>query len=143
MSKVLVTYWSGTGNTEKMAEYIAEGAKAGGAEVDCKVISQVTVDGALGYDVVAIGSPSMGAEVLEENEIEPFVTELEGKAKGRKIAIFGSYGWGDGEWMRNWNDRMLGCGANLLDGEGLMVHETPEGEDIEKCKDFGGRLATF
>ena len=142
MSKVLITYWSGTGNTEKMAQLITEGAKAKGAEVDCKVISDVTVDSALGYDVVAIGSPSMGAEVLEENEIEPFVTELEAKAKGRKLGIFGSYGWGDGEWMRNWAERMQGCGARLLD-EGLAVHETPAGDDVEKCKEFGERLANF
>lgn len=143
MSKVLVTYWSGTGNTEKMAQLITEGAKAKGAEVDCKVISQVDVDTALSYDVLAIGSPSMGAEVLEENEIEPFVEALEAKAKGRKIGIFGSYGWGDGEWMRNWTERMQGCGAMLLDNEGFMVHETPEGEDVDKCKDFGERLAQF
>ena len=142
MSRILVTYWSGTGNTEKMAQLITEGAKGKGAEVDCKTISAVDVDAALGYDVLAIGSPSMGAEVLEENEIEPFVEDLEKKARGRKIGIFGSYGWGDGEWMRNWAERMQGCGATLLD-DGLMVHETPEGEDVEKCKQFGERLAAF
>ncbi|MCD8139899.1 MAG: flavodoxin [Planctomycetaceae bacterium] len=142
MSKILVTYWSGTGNTEKMAEYITEGAKAKGAEVDCKNISHVDVDTALTYDVIAIGSPSMGAEVLEEAEIEPFVTDLEGKLKGRPLGIFGSYGWGDGEWMRNWADRMKAAGARLFD-DGLMVHETPEGEDIEKCKEFGAGLASF
>ncbi len=142
MSKLLVTYWSGTGNTEKMAELITEGAKAKGAEVDCKTISNVTVDDALGYDVVAIGSPSMGAEVLEENEVEPFVEEYEKQAKGKKLGIFGSYGWGDGEWMRNWAERMQASGARLLD-EGLMVHETPEGEDEEKCRDFGARLAAM
>lgn len=142
MSKILITYWSGTGNTEKMAEYIAEGAKTKGAEVDCKAISQVDVDTALSYDVLAIGSPSMGAEVLEEAEIEPFVTAIEGKLKDRRLGIFGSYGWGDGEWMRNWSDRMKAAGARLVD-DGLMVHETPEDEDIEKCKDFGASLASF
>jgi len=143
MSKVLITYWSGTGNTEKMAQLITEGAKAKGADVDCKAISQVDVDTALGYDILAIGSPSMGAEVLEEGEIEPFVEAIEGKLSGRKLGIFGSYGWGDGEWMRNWTERMQQAGANLLDGEGFMVHETPEGEDAEKCKAFGERLAGF
>lgn len=142
MSKVLITYWSGTGNTEKMAEAIAEGAKAKGAEVDCKNISEVTADVALGYDVIAVGSPSMGAEVLEENEIEPFVTELEGRIKDRKLGIFGSYGWGDGEWMRNWAERMRGAGANLMD-DGLMAHETPDDAAIEECKGWGEKLAAF
>lgn len=142
MSKVLITFWSGTGNTEKMAELITEGAKAQGAEADCKNISDVDAATALSYDVLAIGSPSMGAEVLEEDQIEPFVEGLSGQVKDRKIAIFGSYGWGDGEWMRNWADRMRGYGANLLD-DGLIVHETPEGDDIEKCKAFGAKLAAF
>lgn len=142
MSKILVTYWSGTGNTEKMAQYITEGAKANGADVDCKVISEVDPESALAYEVLVIGSPSMGAEVLEEAEIEPFVTAIEGKLKDHKLGIFGSYGWGDGEWMRNWAERMRAAGARLVD-DGLMVNETPEGDDIEKCKDFGASLASF
>lgn len=142
MSKVLIVFWSGTGNTEKMAELIAEGARKDGAETDCMAISGMTVDTALGYDVLAIGSPSMGAEVLEENEIEPFVEELCGKASDKKIAIFGSYGWGDGEWMRNWADRMRSAGANLMD-DGLIVHETPEGDDIDNCRNWGAKLAAF
>lgn len=142
MGKILITYWSGTGNTEKMAELITEGAKQGGATVECKNISQVGVEDALSYDVLAIGSPSMGDEVLEENEIEPFVEALSGKVKDKKIAIFGSYGWGDGLWMRNWAERMKGYEANLLD-DGLMVHELPEGEAIDECKKYGERLAGF
>ena len=142
MSKILVTYWSGTGNTEKMAELITQGAKAKGAEVDCKNISEVGVDDALAYDVLVIGSPSMGAEVVEESEIEPFVESLSDKAKDRKIGIFGSYGWGDGEWMRNWADRMKGYGANLLD-DGLIAHETPEGDEANACVAWGESLAGF
>ncbi len=142
MSKVLIVYWSGTGNTEKMAKFIEEGAKAKGAEVDCKQISAVDADAALGYDVLAIGSPSMGNEVLEESEIEPFVAAIESKVKGRKLGIFGSYGWGDGEWMRNWAERMRNVGAVLLD-DGLMVHETPTGDAIEECRVFGKRLAAL
>lgn len=84
----------------------------------------------------------MGQEVLEESEVEPFVTDLEPKASGKKIGIFGSYDWGDGEWMRTWADRMKSAGASLLD-DGLVVHLTPEGDDEEKCRDFGGRLASF
>ena len=142
MGKILITYWSGTGNTEQMAQLIAEGAKAKNADVECKNISEVDADSALGYDVLAIGSPSMGAEVLEENEIEPFVEAIEGKIKDKKLAIFGSYGWGDGEWMRNWAERMRGAGANLLD-DGLIAHETPEGEAVDACRQFGERLASF
>ncbi len=142
MGKIFVVYWSGTGNTEKMAELIAEGAREKGAEVVCKPIAGVGVDEALQYDVVAVGSPSMGQEVVEEGEVEPFVEELCGKASGRKIAIFGSYGWGDGEWMRNWADRMKGCGGALFD-DGLMVHETPQGDDVEMCKEYGRKLAAF
>jgi flavodoxin short chain len=125
-----------------MAELIAEGAKAKGAEVDCKRISESSVDEALGYDVVAIGSPSMGQEVVEEDEVEPFVEGLRDKAADRKFAIFGSYGWGDGEWMRIWSERMRSYGANLLD-DGLTVHETPEGDDEALCREYGEKIAAF
>lgn len=142
MAKVLVTYWSGTGNTEKMAQLISEGAVAKGAEVDCKPVGQVDADSALAYDVVAIGSPSMGDEVVEESEVEPFVESIADKVKGRKLGLFGSYGWGDGQWMRDWSERMRGVGATLID-DGFIVHEMPEGEDVEKCKEWGAGLASF
>ncbi|MCC8179436.1 MAG: flavodoxin [Planctomycetes bacterium] len=142
MAKVLVTYWSGTGNTEKMAECIAEGAKEKGAEVDLKQVGSVSAADALAYDVIAIGSPSMGQEVLEESEVEPFVDDLNQQIKDKKVAIFGSYGWGDGEWMRNWADREREAGANLLD-DGLMIHETPSDDDEETCREYGRKLAAF
>lgn len=140
MAKIGIIYWSGTGNTEKMAELIAKGAEEAGASVVCKAVSSATQDELGDYDVVLFGSPSMGAEVVEESEMEPFVTAALPSLKGRKVALFGSYGWGDGEWMRNWATSMTEAGALLLDG-GLIVHEAPEGEGANRCVEYGRSAA--
>lgn len=140
MSKVLIVFWSGGGNTEQMASLIEEGAKAAGAEVTRKRVGDAKPDEVTGYDVVALGSPSMGAEVLEESEMEPFVEDITPLVGGRKLGLFGSYDWGDGEWMRTWTERMEGEGAKLV-GEGLIVRLTPEDDEADKCRDFGKRLA--
>ena len=110
MSKIAVVYWSGTGNTEAMANEVAEGAKAAGAEVDVLTASEFGADKMDAYDAVAFGCPAMGAEELEDSEFEPMFSDCEGKLGGKKIALFGSYGWGDGEWMRNWVERMKNAG---------------------------------
>ena len=102
MSKMAVIYWSMTGNTEAMAAAIAQGAQEAGAQAELKQVSEISVDEALTYDLLALGCPAMGAEVLEEAEFEPFFAQLEGRLSGRKVALFGSYGWGDGQWMRDW-----------------------------------------
>lgn len=141
MSKMAVIYWSMTGNTQAMAEAIADGAREAGAQADLFSVDQVTVDQALEYDKLALGCPAMGAEVLEESEFEPFFTQLEGQLSGHTVALFGSYGWGDGQWMRDWVERTQSTGANLLDEEGLMVNETPDAEALEVCKNLGARLA--
>ena len=141
MSKMAVIYWSMTGNTQAMAEAIADGAREAGAQADLFSVDQVTVDQALEYDKLALGCPAMGAEVLEEAEFEPFFTQLEGQLSGHTVALFGSYGWGDGQWMRDWVERTQSTGANLLDEEGLMVNETPDAEALEACKNLGARLA--
>ena len=83
----------------------------------------------------------MGAEVLEESEMEPFVSEVEGFASGKTIALFGSYGWGDGQWMRDWEERMMGSGATVLNGEGLICQESPDEEIISECESLGKQLA--
>lgn len=140
MGRILVTFWSGTGNTELMADAIAKAAKEAGAEVDCRPIAEMTVDAAIGYDAVAIGCPSMGQEVLEENDAEPFVEGFCRQGTGRKVAIFGSYGWGDGEWMRNWADRMRLSGCQLLN-DGVMAHETPDSQALDDCAACGRALA--
>ena len=132
--KTAVIFWSGTGNTEAMAQAVAESA---GAEL-------FSVSDFLGniedYDAIAFGCPAMGAEVLEENEFEPFFTGIEDKLNGKKIALFGSYGWGDGEWMRSWEDRVKADGAVLIGGEGVMANETPSDEELAKCAELGKML---
>ena len=131
MSKIAVIYWSMSGNTEAMANAIAEGAQGAGAEVDVKQVSDITVDQALEYDKLALGCPAMGAEVLEESEFEPFFTELESRLGGKKVALFGSYGWGDGQWMRDWQQRVDDANASLYNGEGLIINETPDDDGLE------------
>jgi flavodoxin short chain len=142
MAKVGIIYWSGTGNTERMAELIEQGAVEAGADVTRKNVASASKDELAGYDVVVFGSPSMGAEVVEEDEMEPFVSSALPGLKGKKVALFGSYGWGDGEWMRNWSESVKQAGVMLL-GEGLTVHETPEGESAESCVAFGKKIAVF
>ncbi|HEY8390461.1 MAG TPA: flavodoxin [Clostridia bacterium] len=139
MSKILIVYWSGSGNTEKMAELIAQGALTAGAEVELKHVSLVSPDIVDGFNVIALGSPAMGVEVIEEQEMEPFVESISTKINGKKIALFGSYGWGDGEWMRSWEDRMKDYGAQIVDT--VIVNETPEGESEQECIGLGAKLA--
>ena len=125
-----------------MAEAIVTGIKSQGAEVELFNVSDITAAKAAGYSKLALGCSSMGAEVLEEAEFEPFFTELEKELTGKKVALFGSYGWGDGEWMRDWQTRTDGTGALLFE-EGLMVNETPDAEGISLCEDFGKRFAAY
>ena len=143
MSKIAVIYWSMSGNTEAMANAIAEGAQGAGAEVDVKQVSDVTVDQALEYDKLALGCPAMGAEVLEESEFEPFFTELESRLGGKKVALFGSYGWGDGQWMRDWCERVKEDGAQLFSDEGLICNETPDDDAQAACRKLGADLANW
>ena len=112
--KTAVIYWSGTGNTEAMAKAVAEGAGA-----ECFAVSEFSGN-VEDYDAIALGCPAMGAEELEDSEFEPFFAGIEGKLSGKKVALFGSYGWGDGEWMRQWQDRVTGDDATLVNGEGLI-----------------------
>jgi flavodoxin short chain len=134
--KVSVVYWSGTGNTEAMAKLIQEGAASAGAEVVLKEVAKAGVSDVTDVDVAVLGCPSMGDESLEEGEFEPFIVSIEGKVNGKKLALFGSYGWGDGQWMRDWTDRMKKTGAVLVT-DSLIVNEAPSGDDAEKCKLFG------
>ena len=141
MNKLAVVYWSGTGNTEMMANCIAEGAKEAGAAVEMMGPAEFSAARLSEFDVVAFGCPAMGAEVLEESEFEPMFAELEGSLSGKRIALFGSYGWGDGQWMRDWCAR---CdSANLYDEEGLTVNESPDDEAKETCRELGRKLAAW
>ena len=141
MSKVAVVYWSGTGNTEMMANEVAEGAKAAGAEVSVFTPDTFSADKMDEFDAVAFGCPAMGAEELEDSEFEPMFSDCEGKLGGKKIALFGSYGWGDGEWMRDWADRMKNAGAQLICEEGIIANEAPEDDVLEELKAAGKELA--
>ncbi len=141
MSNLAVIYWSMTGNTQAMAEAIAQGAREAGAGVDVFSVDQVTVDQAAEYDKLALGCPAMGAEVLEEAEFDPFFTALEGRLGGKRVALFGSYGWGDGQWMRDWVQRAGQAGANVYEGEGLILQEAPDEDGLAKCREFGSGFA--
>ena len=137
MSKVAVVFWSGTGNTESMADAVAQGARGAGASVDVLGPSDFDASKVAAYDGIAFGCPAMGAEVLEEDEFEPMFQDVKGALAGKAIALFGSYGWGDGEWMRNWEDDCKNCGAVLA----AMANEAPDDDAIAACKALGAALA--
>ena len=137
MSKVAIVFWSATGNTETMANCIAEGAGAAAAIVPCAEMDAAKLGE---YDVVAFGCPAMGAEQLEESEFEPMFAGLEGSLNGKKVALFGSYGWGDGQWMRDWEKDCDDAGINLV-CESVICCETPDDATLEACRAMGKALA--
>lgn len=141
MSQVSIIYWSGTGNTAAMAEAVAEGVKEAGAEAVLLPVSAADVNDLKDAKAFALGCPSMGAEQLEETEMEPFMSALEGEISGKQIALFGSYGWGNQEWMRDWEERVSGAGASVVNGEGVTVNGAPDADVLEQCKDLGRALA--
>ncbi len=137
--KTAIVFWSGTGNTEAMAQAVAEGAKTAGAEVDvltCDKFNESMIDA---YDAIAFGCPSMGAEQLEEEQFEPMFSACAPKLGGKKIALFGSYGWGDGEWMRTWKDDCVSAGA-VLAAEPVICNEAPDDEAVAACKALGAAM---
>lgn len=140
MSKMSIIYWSQTGNTEAMAKAIAQGAEAAGAEVKLMTVSEASEADVTGCDLLALGCPAMGAEVLEEDEFEPFFTSIEGKLSGKKVALFGSYGWGDGEWMRSWEATAKGYGAALA-CESVICADAPDAAARAACEALGKALA--
>lgn len=141
MSEIIVAYWSGTGNTQMMAKSIVKGIQDAGKEAKALPMEAVSASELKDCPVFALGCPAMGAEELEEGTVEPFVTEVEGFATGKKIALFGSYDWGDGEWMRTWQERMENAGARIIDREGLICHGTPDAEGEAECEALGKAIA--
>lgn len=141
MSKINVVYWSQTGNTEAMAEAIGNGIKEAGQEAEVVEVENASMDELKEASILALGCPSMGDEVLEETEFEPFLEELEEFVTGKKLALFGSYGWGDGEWMRDWVDRMQKSGAEVINNEGLICQEMPDDDVVDECRNLGKQLA--
>ena len=136
----MVNHWSQTGNTEAMAEAVGAGIAKAGKEADVVEVSSASMEDLKAAKVFALGCPAMGAEVLEEMEMEPFVEEVEGFAQGKTIALFGSYGWGDGQWMRDWEERMKAAGAEIVGGEGVICMEAPDDEAIAACEKLGSQL---
>lgn len=143
MDKIMVAYWSQTGNTAAMAEAVGQGITEAGKEAVVTDISSVSMDDLKAAKAFAMGCPAMGAEVLEEGEMEPFVMEVEGFAQGKKIGLFGSYGWGDGQWMRDWEERMTAAGAEVVGREGVICQEAPDEDALAACKALGKELAGF
>ncbi len=141
MKKIAVVYWSGTGNTQAMAEAVAEGAKAAGAQAELFTVPSFTAEKLAQYDAVGFGCPSMGAEQLEEFEFEPMFAGCEPSLGGKKIALFGSYGWGDGEWMRSWEERCRADSA-ILACDSVICMDAPDEETICSCRALGAALAS-
>ena len=139
MSKIAVVFWSGTGNAEQMAYAVMEGIKEKAAEAALFAASEFGASMVKQYDAIAFGCPAMGAEVLEETEFQPMWDACEGALGGKKVALFGSYGWGDGEWMRSWEDACGSAGA-VLACESVICNEAPDEEALEACRALGGAL---
>lgn len=135
-----IIYWSGTGNTERMAELIKEGIVQAGKSVELINVSDVNVYEVLKDEILILGCPAMGDEVLEEFEFEPFIEEISSKISGKKVALFGSYGWGDGQWMRDFEERMINYGCIIIDSP-LIIQNDPDGSE-EECINFGKKIAS-
>jgi len=140
MSKVAVIYWSGTGNTEAMALAVADGIKEKGAEAVLLTAAEFDASQMDDYDAFAFGCPSMGAEELEDGEFLPMLESVEASLAGKKVALFGSYGWGDGEWMRTWEARCAEKGI-ILAADSVTVNEAPDEDGLAACRALGAALA--
>jgi len=140
MSKVAVVFWSGTGNTEAMAKAVIEGIKGAGAEAVEVAPSAFDASKINEFDAIAFGCPAMGNEVLEEGEFDPMFSGIESSLGGKKIALFGSYGWGDGQWMRDWEERCKAAGA-VLACESVTANDAPDDSAVDSCKALGAALA--
>jgi flavodoxin I len=141
MKNIIIVYWSGTGNTQAMAEAVKEGAQGDALDVKVLAVSEAVKENVFKADGIALGCPAMGAETLEESAMEPFVASLQtGDLSGKPLALFGSYDWGDGQWMRDWQERMEALGARMV-AEGLTVQNTPDQAGIAQCKELGAKLA--
>lgn len=137
--RVAIVFWSGTGNTEAMANAVKEGAESAGAEVQLLNVSEAD-EGVLNADALCMGCPAMGAEQLEDGEFEPFFAGIEDKIKGKKIGLFGSYDWGDGEWMRTWQERVESAGGVMIQ-DGIIANNEPDDEALSACRTLGEKVS--
>ena len=137
---IAVVYWSSTGNTEAMAQAVAEGARKAGASAELFTATEFDGGKVDAFDAIAFGCPAMGAEELEDSEFAPMFESCESKLSGKKIALFGSYGWGDGEWMRTWEDTCRNDGASLV-CDSVICQEAPDDDALNACRSLGESLA--
>lgn len=135
-----IIYFSQSGNTEKMANLILQGIESEGKKAELLEVLSVSLNDVKDDEIIILGCSAYGSEELDESEMEPFIKSLEGNVQGKKVALFGSWGWGNGEWMTEWEKRMESYGAILI-SEGLTVQESPQGEDEDRCIDFGKLIA--
>ena len=143
METVKIVFWSQGGNTAAMAAAMAEGVQEAGSKAEIINVSDASAADLQSMKGFALGCPAMGAEVLEEMEMEPFMCELEGSLAGKSVGLFGSYGWGDGQWMRDWEERCKAAGAAVVGGEGVICQETPDDGAIASCRALGKALAAL
>ena len=143
METVKIVFWSQGGNTAAMAAVVAEGVQEAGSKAEIINVSDASAADLQSMKGFALGCPAMGAEVLEEMEMEPFMCELEGSLAGKSVGLFGSYGWGDGQWMRDWEERCKAAGAAVVGGEGVICQETPDDDAIASCRALGRALAAL
>lgn len=137
--KIAVVYWSGTGNTEAMAQSVAAGAQSKGAQADLLTADVFGPASIPDYDAFAFGCPAMGDEVLEEGDFEPMFSACENELAGKKVVLFGSYGWGDGAWMRDWEDRCRTAGIELA-AESVICQDAPDADTVAACESAGAAL---
>lgn len=134
-----IIYWSQTGNTEKIAELIKKGIELEGKSAKLVKVSDIAVEYIKNEEIIIIGCPACGVETLDETEMEPFINSLQGEIDGKKVALFGSYGWGTGEWMEAWQERMQSYGGVLI-SDGLIVNEE-EIDNNSEIIEFGKLIA--
>lgn len=139
MAKYAVVFWSGTGNTEAMADAVADGIKKAGADIDVIQAGDFSADQVSDFDGIAFGCPSMGMEQLEESEFEPMFDDVKASLGGKKIVLFGSYGWGDGEWMRNWEEDCDAAGAKRVTAS-VICNDAPDDDGLAACEALGKAL---
>lgn len=139
MNNIPIIYWSGTGHTESMASAIAKGITNAGGQANMVNVSQATLDMVKNSDIIAFGCPAMGAEELEDSEMRPFMDKANPLLSGKKVALFGSYEWAEGEWMQNWVDEINETGCTLIDS--IIAYDDPDAEALQKCSDLGQKLA--
>jgi flavodoxin short chain len=140
MAKVAIVYWSGSGNTEAMAQAVEEGAKSAGAETFLSFVSDTSAADISAYDHIILGCPAMGNEELEEYEFEPFFDELLPQMKGKKVGIFGSYAWNQGDWIKTWKERMEEAGVTLA-ADPVKAYSYPDDDALAACKALGETIA--